>query len=242
MDSGDFAAVERRLRGAAFLDCRPVWYSSNYVYLARLTDSEGELLAIYKPRDGETPLWDFPHGTLYRREVAAYRLACAFGWGLVPPTVVREGPHGPGSLQLFVRHDPQRHYFVQREDPALWPQLQRVCIFDAITNNADRKGGHCLLDESGHIWAIDNGLCFHEHDKLRSVIWDWAGERIPPSFYDEVVAGVTALTGNDARAEGVRELLSPREFEAISRRAERLLRTGRFPVPGEVRHYPWPLI
>jgi uncharacterized repeat protein (TIGR03843 family) len=242
MDNDGFARAERRLETADFVDCRPVWYSSNYVYLAQLADPEGPLLAIYKPRDGETPLWDFPHGTLFRREAAAYRLSRLFGWSIVPPTVAREGPQGMGSLQLFVRHDPHQHYFVQREDPALWPQLQRICLFDIIANNADRKGGHCLLDEHGHVWAIDNGLCFHEQDKLRSVIWDWAGEPIPPTLADEVARGVTALKQEDGRLEGLRELLTDRELAAVVRRGERLVRSGRFPVPGAARHYPWPLI
>ncbi|GIW12587.1 MAG: hypothetical protein KatS3mg062_0026 [Tepidiforma sp.] len=240
MDVADFRVIEERLETAAFLDCRPVWYSSNYVFLARLQDPAGELLAIYKPRDGEAPLWDFPAGTLYRREVAAFRLANLLGWQLVPPTVVREGPSGVGSLQVFVHHDPQQHYFVQRENPSLWPQLQRLCLFDFVANNADRKGGHCLLDESGRIWAIDNGLCFNAQYKLRTVVWDWAGEPLPDWLADELRAAVDAL-GREAHA-ALAGLLSDLEIEAVVRRGKQLVQAGRFPVPGETRHYPWPLV
>jgi uncharacterized repeat protein (TIGR03843 family) len=242
MEPGEMDAVEARLSRGQFLECRPVWYSSNSVYLGRLDCGDASLLVIYKPRSGETPLWDFPEGTLFRREAAAYRLARLLAWPLVPPTVIREGPAGIGSVQLFIRHDPEKHYFVQREDPSLWPQLQRLCLFDAIANNADRKGGHCLLDASGHVWAIDNGLCFNEQYKLRSVIWDWAGEPIPGELLAELEAGLERLRGDSAESAALRGLLSAREFEQTIRRAEQLVRAGVFPLPGPTRHYPWPLV
>lgn len=178
----DFRAAEELLSTAEFEELQPVWHSSNYVYLASLRGPAGETLAaIYKPQRGERPLWDFPEGTLHLREVAAYRLSLVLGWPFIPPTVLRDGPGGEGSLQLFVEHDPNRHFFEQREEPALVPQLQRIALFDYVANNADRKGGHCLLDADGRIWAIDHGLCFHAQYKLRSVIWDWAGEPAIPS-------------------------------------------------------------
>ncbi|GIW17170.1 SCO1664 family protein [Tepidiforma sp.] len=242
MDAADLEAVEAELLDAEFAGCRPVWYSSNYVFLAQLRSRGRDLLAIYKPRDGETPLWDFPHGTLYRREAAAYRLAKLLRWPVVPPTVIREGPSGVGSVQLFIEHDPERHFFVQREDPALWPQLQRLCLFDAIANNADRKGGHCLLDPSGHIWGIDNGLCFHEQEKLRSVIWDWAGEPIPPGLLADLEAAAARLEEPGGEAEDLRALLTEAEFRAAARRLGRLLARRTFPVPGAARHHPWPLV
>ncbi|MCL6644663.1 MAG: SCO1664 family protein [Dehalococcoidia bacterium] len=235
-------AIEAQLERGRFLECKPVWYSSNYVYLGRLDCGDAAMLVIYKPRSGETPLWDFPEGTLYRREAAAYRLSRLLDWPLVPPTVIREGPSGLGSVQLFIRHDPEKHFFVQREDQSLWPQLQRLCLFDAIANNADRKGGHCLLDASGHVWAIDNGLCFNEQYKLRSVIWDWAGEPIPEELLAELEAGLASLAGDSAEAAALRDLLSEREFEQTVQRAERLVRSGVFPLPGPARHYPWPLV
>ncbi len=238
----DLDGVVRRLERAEFRECRPVWHSSNYVFLARLEDAAGEFLAIYKPRDGETPLWDFPQGTLHLRETAAYVLSTVMGWQLIPPTVVREGPAGVGSLQLFIDHEPAKHYFVLREDRRLWPQLQRLCLFDAIANNADRKAGHCLLDAEEHVWGIDNGLCFHPQPKLRSVIWDWAGEPIPPTMLRELRRTVGRLKEGAAGVESLRRLLEPAEFAALVRRAASLAEGGRFPVPGEARHYPWPLV
>lgn len=234
--------IVSRLEQAEFRDCRPVWYSSNYVYLARLEDADGELLAIYKPREGETPLWDFPRGTLYRREVAAYHLSRVLGWPLIPPTVAREGPAGIGSVQLFIEHEPAKHYFVLREERQHWPQLQRLCLFDAIANNADRKAGHCLIDADGHIWGIDNGLCFHVQPKLRTVIWDWADEPIPSPVLRELHRAIARLREGGAEVDALRSLIEPAEFAALVRRAGSLAGAGRFPVPGEARHYPWPLI
>jgi len=238
-----FEDAEEMLRTADFADCRPLWHSSNYVYMGQLClDGEGTFAAVYKPRRGETPLWDFPEGTLYRREVAAYRLARLLGWNFIPPTVVREGPQGIGSVQLFVRHDPGAHFFVQREEPLLVEQLRRMAVFDFIANNADRKGGHCLLDEDGRIWGIDHGLCFHEQFKLRTVIWDWADEEIPAGWLDEVEAlGLELVTASE-KAAPLLELLASAERSAMLERVERLLARRRFPTPGPHRSYPWPLV
>ncbi len=148
--------------------------SSNATLLVTCRLGGDELLAVYKPHKGERPLWDFPGG-LFRREVAAYVLSEALGWGLVPETVQRpEGPFGPGSVQRFVHEDGTSHYFTLRDDPKWHPALMQVCAFDVVANNADRKSGHVLLAEE-RLWAIDNGLCFNVHDKLRTVIWDFGG-------------------------------------------------------------------
>jgi uncharacterized repeat protein (TIGR03843 family) len=161
------AGVESCLRDASVRELTPVYDSSNYVFLAHLEHPErGAGLAIYKPARGERPLSDFPHGTLHRREVAAYELARLLGWDLVPPTVEFDGPHGEGSLQLYITHDPAEHYFVLRDDEALTEQLVRLAVFDLLANNADRKGGHILCDGTRRLWAIDNGLCFHIEEKL----------------------------------------------------------------------------
>src|SRR5580698_4821140 len=152
--------------------------SSNATLLVTCRLGDEELLAVYKPHKGERPLWDFPGG-LFRREVAAFALSEALGWGLVPETVLRaEGPFGEGSVQRFV-HEAQdgegtEHYFTLRDKPVWHDTLRRLCAFDVVANNADRKSGHVLLSE-GRLWAIDNGLCFNEHDKLRTVIWDFGG-------------------------------------------------------------------
>jgi len=233
------AEAEELLSSAAFLDCRSLWHSSNYVYLARLCGPGGEpFAAIYKPLAGESPLWDFPEG-LYRREVAAYQYARLLGWNFIPPTVVREGPEGVGSLQLFVSHDPQAHFFVQRENPELVPQLQRMAVFDALTNNADRKGGHCLVDADGTIWAIDNGLCFHTEPKLRTVIWDFCGQPIPDDLLPDVER-IAASTDDELGA--LPALLDPDELEAVRKRARRLTRRPVFPEPRSGHPYPWPLV
>ena len=136
--------------------------------------------AVYKPARGERSLWDFPDG-LYRREVAAYELSEALGWGLVPPTVVRDdGPFGPGSLQLFVEADYEQHYFTLLDDGGHDEDVLRaICAFDIVANNADRKSGHVLRGPDGRLWAIDHGLCFHRQPKLRTVIWDFADEAVP---------------------------------------------------------------
>src|SRR5258708_35441861 len=155
-------------------------YSSNRTFLVRLDDQDSETgtLAVYKPALGERPLHDFPDETLYKREVAAYELSQALGWDLVPPTVTRiEAPLGPGSLQLFIDHDPSQHYFtLLHENQAFFQPLPTFAI---LCNNADRKSGHCLLDAQGRIWAVDHGLTFNTAPKLRTVIWDFAGGRVP---------------------------------------------------------------
>src|ERR671923_862144 len=152
---------------------------SNYTYLAEVCGSDGEqMLAVYKPAAGETPLVDFPDGTLGKREVAAYLVSAVLGWQIVPYTVYRtDGPLGPGSLQQFIVADLREHYFSLM--PARAPDFKTMAAFDVIVNNADRKSGHCLIDREGHIWGVDNGLTFHPLPKLRTVIWEFAGEPVP---------------------------------------------------------------
>jgi hypothetical protein len=211
--------------------------ASNSTFLAEVADATGAALAVYKPRDGEAPLWDFPDGTLCRREVAAYLLARALGWPAVPPTLLREGPLGPGSVQLFVDADPAEHFFTLRESSleAFLP----VAAFDVVVNNADRKSGHCLRDPDGTIWMVDHGVCFSTEPKLRTVIWDFAGDPVPPGLLADVARVAQELrSGGLGRELG--ELLGPAELEATARRAERLVAAGRYPVPGLDRAYPWP--
>jgi uncharacterized repeat protein (TIGR03843 family) len=222
-------------RGEITVKGRLPW-SSNATFLVAVTLDGESGLAVYKPGRGERPLWDFPP-RLYRREVAAWHLSEALGWGLVPLTVERDGPLGEGSLQRFVRADFDRHYFMLREDDTLRPQLERVCVFDVLANNADRKGGHCLLDEDAHIWAIDNGLTFHVEPKLRTVIWDFAGEPIPASLLDDVRRALGARVPAPLAA-----LLAREERAALLARARALLDAGRFPEERGGRDYPWPLV
>jgi len=194
------------------------------------------LQAVYKPGRGERPLHDFPPG-LYRREAAAYELSAALGWDLVPPTVVRDGPLGTGSLQLFVLADFEQHYFTLRERPELHPALRRLCAFDIVANATDRKGGHVLLEGGDHVWAIDNGLCFHANFKLRTVVWDFGGDPLP----GDVDSGLRRLCG-DGPPEAVADLLDAAECAALATRAETLLTDGRFPTDPSGRRWPWPVV
>jgi uncharacterized repeat protein (TIGR03843 family) len=195
------------------------------------------MLAIYKPTKGERPLWDFPHG-LWKREVAAYELDCALGWNLIPPTAARlDAPLGPGSLQYFVDALVDEHYFSLLEEPRHHEALRRVAAFDLVANNADRKSGHCLLDRQGHIWAIDNGLCFHTEPKLRTVIWDFAGDKIG----HELLTSLEPLSRSEV-PNVITSLLDEEEIAALSARAAAVFARGRFPEPSGDFPYPWPLV
>jgi len=234
---GAGAVLELLSNGEVELKGRIPW-SSNATFLVSVRAIDGqEVLAIYKPARGERALWDFPRG-LWRREVAAYRLACHLGWDMVPPTVARvDGPLGLGSLQLCVDASPDDHYFTLLDGGEHDLELRRVAVFDLLANNADRKAGHCLLDRAGRIWAIDNGLCFHAEPKLRTVIWDFAGEQINEDLLEPL--GPLSL-GEVQRALG--ELLDAEEAEALVTRASALRRKPKFPAPRTEYYYPWPLI
>ncbi len=194
--------------------------------------------AVYKPHQGEQSLWDFPDG-LFRREVAAYRLSEALGWGIVPPTVVREdAPFGPGSVQLFVESDYEQHYFTLLEEGGREGELQVFCAFDVVANNADRKSGHVLHANGGRLWGIDHGLCFHVQHKLRTVIWDFAGDEVPGWIVDDLERLVASGLPDD-----LSELLSGAEAEAVLERAALLAAAGVYPEPvGDRPPYPWPLV
>jgi len=217
-------------------------WSSNLTYLVSLDDSGDEdaddlLTAVYKPAGGERSLWDFPDG-LFRREVAAFALSEALGWGLVPPTVLRhDGPFGEGSLQLFVEADYSQHYFTLFEEGGHESVLRAMCAFDIVANNADRKSGHVLRGSDGHLWGIDHGLCFHRQPKLRTVIWDFAEDPVP----DSILADLAGVAG--ALPDDVACLLSAPEGDSLRHRARHLVETGAFPEPlGDHPPYPWPLV
>lgn len=211
--------------------------SSNATFVVEVTRGDDYAWAIYKPEAGERPLWDFEPG-LYKRERAAYLLDAALGWGLVPPTVIRaDAPLGIGSLQWFIECDPAVHYFTLiREAPETHDRLRRLAVFDVVGNNTDRKGGHVLRDEAGDIWAIDHGLCFAAGFKLRTVIWDFAGDAIHP----DVLADIAPLA--DAVPDEITELLDETEVRALRRRTRRLLDAGILPIDTTGRAWPWPLV
>jgi uncharacterized repeat protein (TIGR03843 family) len=203
------------------------------------TIRRGEVVGecVYKPVAGERPLWDFPDGTLAGREISAFLVSQASGWRVVPPTVLREGPFGPGMVQLWIDADESVDLaaFVRRDDPA----LRRMAVFDAVVNNADRKGGHILPLPDGHVYGVDHGICFSVDPKLRTLLWRWAGKRLP----DDAVAVLERLDEElrDGLGEQLHEHLTRREVRCTQQRVAELLRTGRHPEPGgEWPALPWP--
>lgn len=211
-------------------------FSSNYTFLARVR-GDAEVHAVYKPIRGERPLWDFPHGTLARREVAAFVVSEAAGWSLVPETVLRDdAPLGPGSLQLFVEHDTERHYFTF-ESEARGQELMLFALFDAVINNADRKAGHVIEDGTGRLWAVDHGVTFHVEPKLRTVVWAFAEQAIP----ERLVGDLRRLAGELDRGI-LGDLVTAEEVAATKGRVASLLSDKRFPAPSVAYPLPWPLI
>ncbi len=209
--------------------------SSNATYLVEF-DADDEVRGIYKPLSGERPLWDFPAG-LHKREVAAFRLARAMGLDIIPPTFLREGPHGEGSVQLYVEHDPRLHYFTFLEEmPQTHDALRAMAVFDFVANNTDRKGGHVLLDADGHVWGIDHGVCFSDEFKLRTVIWDFGGEEVAGDLLARVEPLMLTVPAD------VAELLLDEETGALMERAEWLMENGVFPSPSSRYQYPWPIL
>jgi uncharacterized repeat protein (TIGR03843 family) len=214
--------------------------ASNATFYCRVSASEQVAAGVYKPVAGERPLWDFPDGTLAEREVAAYEVSAATGWSIVPPTVFREGPAGPGMVQLWIDVDESVDLprFMRRRD---LEQLRNIAVFDAVVNNADRKGGHLLPTPDGHVWGVDHGVTFSVQDKLRTVLWQWAGERIPPDARAVMERLADDLDG--ALGERLAELLTQREVRRTKRRVDRLLASGRYPEPGDGwPPVPWPPI
>lgn len=220
-------------------------YSSNGAFLVEAVLDDDVVPAVYKPRRGERPLWDFPDGTLCRREVAACVLSDALGWGVVPVTVLRaDGPLGDGMVQRFVDHDPDEHYFTLLDGHE--DRFRRFAVFDVLANNTDRKGGHCLRDLAAAgdaaIVGIDHGLTFHPQWKLRTVIWDFADEPVPADLLDDV-ARVADDLERGATGAALADLLSPPELAMLGVRAADLLHAGHFPAPDPGYHsVPWPLV
>lgn len=232
----DDAAVELLRNGELEVLGRMPW-SSNMTFLVDVRHPGTPVAqGVYKPLRGERPLWDFPAG-LHKRETAAFALSRTLGWDLVPPTVLRDGPLGEGSVQLYVPTDYDEHYFTLREEPANHRWLQRLCAYDFIINSTDRKGGHILLGDDGRLYAIDNGLAFHCEFKLRTVIWEWAGHPLP----SEVAADVARLLEEGLPGD-VADLLAPLEREAVLARADALASEGCFPIDPSGRRLPWPLV
>jgi hypothetical protein len=203
----------------------PIYYGSNHTFLVVLDGGEaGTSHAVYKPARGEYPLYDFPDGTLYRREVGSFLVSDLLGWNLVPPTVQSSGQYGMGSLQLFIES--------QREGQVLLDDLRRLALLDIVLNNADRKGEHCLVGEHDRLWAIDHGLTFHPQPKLRTVLWHFAGDAIPAEDLEALERLSTELHAmRRTQACELRDLINRMEWRALNSRVERLVTSGAFPNP-----------
>lgn len=217
-------------------------WGSNYTFLIRIALDDLQTAAIYKPREGERPLWDFPDGTLCQREVAAYVVSQALDWSIVPPTVLRDGPNGVGMVQFYIDSDPEEHYFTLREEERFHEQFKQIALFDLLVNNADRKAGHCLRDANDHIWAIDHGVCFSVEPKLRTVIWEFAGQPLSDRYVKDLRGFRVRLDrSNDPATRTLAQLLDRREITALKRRADQLMQSGCYPrpMPG-YRQIPWP--
>ena len=229
------------LRAGSVLGGHRVAWGSNYTFLVELdAGCERSIRAVYKPRDGERPLYDFPRGSLYKRELAAFLLSRALGWPAVPLTVIREGPYGVGSMQLYVDADPEVTYFDLVSDRA--DELRRVAVFDLLANNADRKAGHCLLDTEGRIWSIDHGLTFHPAFKVRTVMLEFWGGAIPEPLLAELAALEERLKAGEGLAKELGEALTALEMDALRHRLSLVLEHRALPRLDPRRNVPWPWV
>ncbi|NJQ01388.1 SCO1664 family protein [Streptomyces zingiberis] len=259
-------ALDLLTRGELRVEGRVGGASNAVLYCTAELDGRSAA-CVYKPVAGERPLWDFPDGSLARRETAAFEVSRATGWDLVPPTVLRDGPYGEGMCQLWIDAEPEAELLalVDAEEPGPgWkavglaevgegrtallvhaddPRLRRVAVFDAVVNNADRKGGHLLPAPGGRLYAIDHGVTFATEDKLRTLLWGWAGEPLPAEAVEVLERLETELAPAGPLTERLRELITPAETDAVRDRVRLLLRGGRHPEPGgEWPAIPWPPI
>jgi uncharacterized repeat protein (TIGR03843 family) len=233
--------IQRLTRGE--LACRGFLVNaSNHTLLAQVGPSSWGLHAIYKPRRGERPLWDFPPGTLCQRETAAWVVSDFLGWDIVPETVLRDGPLGDGSVQLFIPHNPGLHYFTLVQDDCYHRDLARMAVFDLLINNADRKASHVLLGSNGRLYGVDHGVCFHVQTKLRTVIWDLGQTVIEEAWKQDLAQLARALADPTHTLQAaLSSLLTEPELEALAFRAEALQQLDTLPDIAEAhRPYPWP--
>lgn len=238
--SADRVDVLQLMAHSRIVECRPIMWGSNGTFLITLdgADAAGSSRAVYKPRRGEAPLWDFPRGTLYRREYATYLVDAELGWNLVPPTVIRDGPYGIGSVQLFIEHDPEQYFIspVERDRES----AEQIALLDVLLNNADRKYEHCIMSLDGRMWAIDHGLTFHTDPKLRTVIWDFAGERISGELVGDLERLRPQLAAGGKLRAALNGVVSEPEVDAVDARVKFLLRRRRHPGPDpDRRAVPW---
>jgi hypothetical protein len=227
------------LREGTITGYRMIPTGSNAVLLLSLVKNDRKTWAVYKPKIGETPLWDFPDGTLYKRELAAFLVSEALGWSIVPPTVIREGPYGVGVVQWFVNW--KRGNGFQALVDKYPEDFKKIAVFDYLINNADRKVGHCLCDEDGRIRGIDHGLTFHAEPKLRTVIWNFAGQGVPERILGDLRSFHMVHSGNGSFYAKLSNLLAVNEIWALKARLKAILKRPIFPAwSGSYRSIPWP--
>ena len=215
-------------------------WGSNYTFLVHIDAGPGRYLrAIYKPRRGERPLSDYPHGSLYLREYGAYILSRLLGWPAIPLTLVRDGPYGAGAVQLYVDSDPNVTYFDLIGDRA--DSLMPFAVFDIVANNADRKAGHCLLGPDGTVWSIDHGLTFHPAFKVRTVMLEFWGKPVPRALVDDLESLAERLESPGGEAAKLWEMLTEQERAALLERVEYLRETTVVPQLDPRWNVPWPL-
>ena len=235
----DSVAIEV-LKQGEFVSCQLTPAGSNYTFQAQVHLGDHTCPAIYKPKDGEAPLWDFPSGTLYKREYAAYLLSEVLGWNFIPFTIIREGPYGIGSVQQFVEHNPRENYYTLTQDEVDYAgrsdELRIIACFDLVANSTDRKANHLIVDADGKLWSIDHGLTFHADTKIRTVIWDFAGEPIPEHLLAALADLAAKLENPQGRLQELLELLRPEEVVALSDRVQWVLGDKVYPgTPGRRR-------
>ncbi|MBO4271535.1 SCO1664 family protein [Microbispora triticiradicis] len=236
----DDAAAMRLLREGTLEVAGRLVEATNMTLYCSVATGEHAAACVYKPVRGERPLWDFPDGTLAAREVAAYEVAAVTGWRIVPPTVLRDGPFGPGMVQLWIDADPDADLMTLMRSRN--PALRRMAVFDAVVNNADRKGGHLLPLPDGHVYGVDHGVCFSVDDKLRTVLWQWRGRTLPREAVN-VLERLEREIERGRLGRRLRELLTQAEVEATWERVKRLLATGVHPHPSDDwPAIPWPPI
>jgi uncharacterized repeat protein (TIGR03843 family) len=213
--------------------------ASNATLYCTITHAGRSAACVYKPVAGERPLWDFPHGTLAGRELAAYAVSRASGWDIVPPTVYRDGPFGPGMCQLWIESDPTVDLLALARSNS-HAGLRAMAVFDAVINNADRKIGHLLPAPDGHLYGCDHGVCFAEEYKLRTVLWQWRGDPLPPNAV-RALERISTLMENGELASGLARWLTEDEVTATKARVDMLLRHRVHPYPPQDwPAVPWP--
>lgn len=240
LDAAKITQVCALLKQSEIKSCDLLFNGSNYVFLITMVKDKTETKAIYKPRRGETPLWDFLEGTLYKREYAAFLVSQALEWYLIPPTVIREGPFGIGSMQWFVEPISEpRHHLKITGDLSLFKQ---VAVFDYLVNNADRKAGHFLESNNGRLWLVDHGLTFNKVPKLRTVLWDFSGQTVPGKLLVAVKVLQDKLRLGKQLRQALSRLIEEAEVEALEFRIKKIIEKPIFARPESRRSLPWPWI